>query len=243
MKIVVQVRNLKTVFGPQIIHNGLDLDVYKSEILGIVGGSGTGKSVLLRFMMGLMPPQAGTIKYCSDTKLTAAQVGVLFQSGALISSMTVLENIMLPMCEVANIDISLATKLGLIKLDLVGLPNNSAHKYPSQLSGGMIKRAALARALALDPEVIYLDEPTSGLDPISAAAFDKLLRNLQQQIGITSVMVTHDLDSLITACDRVGVLVDQKIIVDTLHNISQVQHPWVQQYFHGLRGSRYFAKG
>lgn len=239
---IIQVHHLSTRFGAQVIHDKLDLDVLPGEVLGIVGGSGSGKSVLMRYMIGLEKPQSGKIIYNTIPPYPSTQVGVLFQAGALISSLTVLENIMAPMREVAHLSLSLSTQLAFMKLDKVGLSPEVGWKFPSQLSGGMIKRVALARALALDPDILFLDEPTSGLDPIGAGAFDQLIRQLQMELGITVVMITHDLDSLIQICDRVAVLVDHHVIIGTVSQIAQTDHPWIQEYFHGPRGERYFQR-
>lgn len=237
---LIQVKNLSTQFGKQIIHKNLNLDVMPAEVLGIVGGSGSGKSVLLNYMIGLKTPQQGKIIYHTDPPYPSTQIGVLFQHGALISSLTVAENIMAPLKEVAKLSEKLCQELALLKLDLVGLPLETATKYPSELSGGMIKRVALARALALDPEILFLDEPTSGLDPISAAAFDALIKQLRQQLQMAVVMVTHDLDSLVQICNRIAVLVDKQVIVGTVKEVAAVDHPWIKDYFHGSRGERYF---
>jgi len=237
---LIEIRGLKTQFGAQVIHKNLDLTVYEGEILGVVGGSGSGKSVLMRFMMGLDPLQAGTLTYYTSPPYPATQVGVLFQAGALISSLTVLENIMLPMREVARLSYDLAYEVACAKIEKVGLAPAAAQKYPSQLSGGMVKRVGLARALALDPAVVFLDEPTSGLDPIAAAGFDKLIKEVQQELKITVVMITHDLDSLATVCDRVAVLVDQRVVAGTLEDVAAMDHPWIQAYFHGVRGQHFF---
>ncbi len=239
---IIQVQHLNTRFGKQIIHENLDLDVVSGEVLGIVGGSGSGKSVLMRYMIGLEKPQSGKIIYNTVPPYPSTQVGVLFQAGALISSLTALENIMAPMREVARLSLPLSTQLALMKLEKVGLSPEMGSKFPSQLSGGMIKRVALARALALDPDILFLDEPTSGLDPIGAGAFDQLILQLQRELGITVVMITHDLDSLIQICDRVAVLVDHHVIVGTVPQIAQTEHPWIQEYFHGSRGERYFQR-
>ena len=240
---IIQVKQLTTRFGSQLVHDNLDLDVIPGEVLGIVGGSGSGKSVLMRYMIGLKTPQSGRIIYNTIPPYPSTQIGVLFQSGALISSLTVLENIMAPMQEVAHFSPTLTAQLAYMKLEIVGLPPEAGLKFPSQLSGGMIKRVALARALALDPEILFLDEPTSGLDPIGAGAFDKLIRQIQKELGITVIMITHDLDSLIQICDRIAVLVDHHVIVGTVQEISQLDHPWIQEYFHGTRGERYFKNG
>ncbi|WP_032112973.1 ABC transporter ATP-binding protein [Candidatus Paracaedibacter symbiosus] len=239
-KPIIQVKNLSTKFGNQVVHNNLNLEVMPQEVLGIVGGSGSGKSVLLQYMIGLNKPQAGKIIYNTDPPYPSTQIGVLFQYGALISSLTVLENIMAPLKEVAKLSPNLMQELALLKLEMVGLSLETATKYPAELSGGMIKRVALARALALDPEILFLDEPTSGLDPISAASFDQLIKRLQQQLTMTVVMVTHDLDSLVQICNRVAVLVDHKIILGTVAEVAAVDHPWIKEYFHGTRGERYF---
>lgn len=240
---LIDVKNLSTAFGSQIIHDKLNLSVYSGEVLGIVGGSGSGKSVLLRFMIGLVPPQQGQIVYHTTPPYPANQIGVLFQYGALISSLTVLENIMIPLREIAKLSLQLSEELALIKLSLVGLPLSAAHKYPSQLSGGMIKRVGLARALALDPEILFLDEPTSGLDPIAAASFDQLILDLQAILKMTVVMITHDLDSLLHICNRVAVLVDHKVIAGTVPEVAAINHPWIHDYFQGIRGKRLFEEG
>lgn len=239
---LIQVKNLSTKFGKQVVHDHVNLDVLPREVLGIVGGSGSGKSVLLKYMIGLEKPQKGKIIYHTDPPYPSTQIGVLFQYGALISSLTVLENIMAPLKEVARLSDTLMQDLGLLKLDMVGLPLDTYAKFPAQLSGGMIKRVALARALALDPEVLFLDEPTSGLDPISAASFDQLIKKLQQQLNMTVVMVTHDLDSLVQICNRVAVLVDHKVMAGTVAEVAAIDHPWIKGYFHGTRGERYFVK-
>lgn len=237
---LIEIKGLKTQFGSQVIHKNLNLTVYEGEVLGIVGGSGSGKSVLMRFMVGLEPLQAGTLTYFTSPPYASSQVGVLFQAGALISSLTVLENIMVPLREVARLSYDLSYEVACAKIERVGLPVATAQKYPAQLSGGMIKRIGLARALALDPAIIFLDEPTSGLDPIAAAGFDQLIKEVQQELKITVVMITHDLDSLVAVCDRVGVLVDQHIIVGTLEEVTHTAHPWIQDYFHGARGQHLF---
>jgi phospholipid/cholesterol/gamma-HCH transport system ATP-binding protein len=241
---IIEVRNLLNRFGPQVVHDGLDFDVYPGEVLGIVGGSGTGKSVLLESVIGLHRPQGGTIRIqgrdiMQMRKREMLEVqrlwGVLFQSGALFSSMTVRENVALPIKEFAGITAQEANELAEVKIELVGLPAVARNKYPSELSGGMIKRAGLARALALDPQILFLDEPTAGLDPISAAAFDSLTRELTDDLGLAVVMITHDLDSLFTICDRVAVLVDRKIRAATLEEHLNSDHPWIREYFHGPR--------
>jgi phospholipid/cholesterol/gamma-HCH transport system ATP-binding protein len=241
---VIEIRGLVNRFGDQVLHDGLDLDIRRGEVLGVVGGSGTGKSVLLRTIIGLNRPAAGDIRVLGrltraldDEELRRLQTrwGVLFQNGALFSSLTVAENIQAPMRERGGIPPELMEELAGLKVRLVGLPIEAAAKYPSQLSGGMKKRVGLARALALDPEILFLDEPTAGLDPIGAADFDELIRSLQQSLGLTVVMVTHDLDSLVAICDRIAVLIDRKIKVGTLEDLMRDPHPWIQAYFHGPR--------
>jgi phospholipid/cholesterol/gamma-HCH transport system ATP-binding protein len=241
--IVVKIRNLVTRFGIQTIHDGLDLDVKQGEILGIVGGSGSGKTVLLNTIIGLNKQASGDIYIFGHNTAESysmeqvqARWGVLFQQGALFSSLTVAENIEVPMKEIAHIPQDLANELVMLKLQMVGLSTDTAMKFPSELSGGMIKRVSLARALAIDAELLFLDEPTSGLDPLSAAAFDVLIRTLQQNLNLTVVMITHDLDTLNAICDRVAVLVDKKMIVGTLDEIRNNPDPWIQAYFHGVRG-------
>jgi phospholipid/cholesterol/gamma-HCH transport system ATP-binding protein len=242
---IISIRGLRTQFGRQVIHDNLDLDVRRGEVLGVVGASGTGKSVLLRTIIGLNRQRAGTIVVLDqDTaEITdAARVeleehwGVLFQSGALFSSLTVAQNIQVPMREHTDLTAKLQAELTALKIELVGLPVESGAKFPSELSGGMKKRAGLARALALDPEILFLDEPTAGLDPIGAAAFDQLIRSLQQSLGLTVFMVTHDLDSLSAICDRIAVLVDKKVKVATMADHLRDDHPWIRDYFHGPRG-------
>ena len=246
---IISIRALTNKFGDTVVHDELDLDIQKGEILGLVGGSGSGKSVLARSILGLNRPDSGEIIFrkaendCRDiTKMAKPELleiqkqwGVLFQSGALFSALTVSENIQLPMREHLQISNALAEELASVKLRLVGLPLDAAAKYPSELSGGMVKRAALARALALEPQILFLDEPTSGLDPISAAGFDELTDHLQKTLGLTVVIITHDIDSLVAICDRVAVLVDKKVIVGTLEELMDCDHPWIHNYFHGPR--------
>jgi phospholipid/cholesterol/gamma-HCH transport system ATP-binding protein len=241
---VVRVHGLVSRFGAQLVHNGLDLEVRPNDVFGIVGGSGSGKSVLLRTILGLRRPQGGTIelygrdilKLSRPERLDLVQsCAVTFQSGALISSLNIAQNIQLPLREYHPMREEALDELAQLNLRLVGLPPDAAAKYPAQLSGGMIKRAALARALSLEPKLLFLDEPTSGLDPISAAAFDELLLYLHAELRLTVVMITHDLDSLLRTCNRVGVIVEGRMITDTLAGIMQNSHPWIHDYFHGPR--------
>lgn len=241
---VVEVDGLVTRFGSQLVHDGLDLKVYPDEVFGVVGGSGAGKSVLLRTILGLQRPAAGVVRvggtditHMSEAELrqVKAGYGVAFQQGALFTGLTVLQNVQLPMIEHLELSPADRDELGLLKLRLVGLPAEAGSKLPAELSGGMVKRAALARALALDPRLLFLDEPTSGLDPVSAAAFDDLVVFLRQQLGLTVVMITHDLDSIFRTCNRVGVIVDRRMESDTLERIVDHPHPWIQAYFHGER--------
>jgi len=241
---VVEVRGLVNRFGPQVVHDGLDMRIEADEVFGIVGGSGSGKSVLLRTILGLQRPSAGTVLIHGRdiTRLPEAELrpikaryGVAFQSGALYSGLTVLQNVQLPMLEYLELPADALEGLARLKIRLVGLPEEAAGKYPAELSGGMVKRAAVARALALDPELLFLDEPTSGLDPVSAAAFDDLVLYLQQHLKLTIVMITHDLDSIFRTCNRVGVIVDKRMESDTLERIVEHPNPWIQAYFHGER--------
>jgi phospholipid/cholesterol/gamma-HCH transport system ATP-binding protein len=249
---IIEVRGLVNRFGAQVVHDGLDMTVEQGEVFGIVGGSGSGKSVLLRSILGLQRPQAGEVRLLGRdlTRMSAAELkgvkadyGVTFQQGALFSSLTVLQNVQLPMLEHLRLSPRALTELALLKVRLVGLSDEAAGKYPAQLSGGMIKRAALARALALDPRLLMLDEPTAGLDPISAAAFDELLMDLRQQLGLTVIMITHDLDTIFRTCNRVGVIIDRMMTSDTLEGITRNPHPWIQAYFHGERAVRFVAHG
>jgi phospholipid/cholesterol/gamma-HCH transport system ATP-binding protein len=244
---ILRVRGLTNAFGEQVVHRDLDLDVQPGEIIGVVGGSGTGKSVLMRAILGLRPPQGGQIHVLGVDALHSGprerlkierNSGVLYQNGALFSSLTVAENVMVPLKEHhGELPLDLIQDLAMLKIRLAGLPDNAADKYPSQLSGGMVKRAALARALALDPAILFLDEPTAGLDPISAAAFDQLILTLQRALGLTVFLITHDLDTLYTICNRVAVLADGKVLVAApLPEVEKYDHPWVQEYFHGPRG-------
>jgi phospholipid/cholesterol/gamma-HCH transport system ATP-binding protein len=249
---ILEVRGLVNHFGNQVVHEGLDMEVREDEIFGIVGGSGAGKSVLLRSILGLQRPQAGIIRIegrditqMSPAQLRAikARYGVTFQQGALFTALTVLQNVQLPMIEHLDISEHALDELAMLKVRLVGLPDDAARKYPSQLSGGMVKRAALARALALDPLLLFLDEPTSGLDPISAAEFDELILYLQKQLRLTVVMITHDLDTIFRTCNRVGVIVDRHMEVDTLERIVEHTNPWIQAYFHGERAKARMHRG
>ena len=244
--IIVRVRGLENRFGKQVVHEGLDLDVRRGEILGVVGGSGTGKSVLMRTILGLRTPDAGSIEVFGIDAIDAdaagrsyieRHTGVLFQDGALFSSLTVGENVEVPLKEhYPGISPSLRYELALLKVKLAGLPADAIDKLPSQLSGGMRKRAGVARALALDPPLMFLDEPTAGLDPIGAAAFDELIRTLQEALGLTVFLITHDLDTLYAICDRVALLADRRVLaIGPLSEVERVDHPWVQSYFHGPR--------
>jgi len=242
---VIMVRGLRTQFGAHVVHDGLDLDVNRGEVLGVVGGSGSGKSVLLRAIVGLIRPTAGDVSVFGTDMLTASDAarqkieqrwGVMFQDGALFSSLTVCENVEVPMREQTDLSPKTRRSLAELKVSMVGLPQIACDKYPSELSGGMRKRAGLARALALDPEIVFLDEPTAGLDPIGAAAFDALIKKLQTTMGLTVFMVTHDLDSLHAVCDRIAVLAEKKVFVTgTMKDMLKVDHPWVHEYFHGPR--------
>jgi phospholipid/cholesterol/gamma-HCH transport system ATP-binding protein len=245
-EVVIRVRGLAKSFGSHQIWDGLDLDVYRGEILAIVGGSGQGKSVLMRVITGLLRPDSGEVRLFGQNVKTISpqdrldierRWGILFQDGALFSALTVLQNIQVPMREHLNLPQAMMDDLAFLKLSMVGLPPNAAYKFPSELSGGMRKRAGLARALALDPEVVFLDEPTAGLDPIGASDFDRLIRKLQQTLGLTVYMVTHDLDTIFTVCDRVAVLAEKRIVrtgspAELQHHPN---HPWIQEYFCGER--------
>ncbi|TBY04976.1 ABC transporter ATP-binding protein [Rhizobium laguerreae] len=243
--IVLSARDVTVGFGSKVVLDNLSLNIYRGEILGFVGASGTGKSVLMRTVLRLLPRRSGTIKILGQDfdELDEPQrnaldmrLGVLFQQGALFSSLTVKENIQVPMREYLDLPRSLMDELAHLKIRMVGLAADAADKYPSELSGGMIKRAALARALALDPELVFLDEPTSGLDPIGAAEFDELIANLRDSLGLTVYMVTHDLDSLFSVCDRIAVLGKKRVMVEgTIDDMLAYDDPWVQAYFKGKR--------
>jgi phospholipid/cholesterol/gamma-HCH transport system ATP-binding protein len=241
----VEARGILTQFGSNVIHENLDFRVDRGEIVGLVGGSGSGKSVLLNTLLGLKEPEGGVVRYFGQDRRNITpelrqeinnQIGVLFQGGALFSSLTVRENIMVPLREHTDLPLQLMRELADMKIHMVGLPLKAATLFPSDLSGGMKKRAGLARSLALDPTLLYLDEPTAGLDPIGASAFDQLILGLREAMDLTVIMVTHDLDSLFTICDRVAVLVDKKIAInDSLPKVKAYEHPWVQEYFGGAR--------
>jgi len=244
-EVVIEVRGVVAGFGSHVVLDHVDLDVYRGEVLGFVGGSGAGKSVLMRTIIGLLPMRAGTIKVFG-TDMQAARErerqaierrwGILFQQGALFSSLTVMENLQFPVRENLKLSQDLLDEMAVAKLEMVGLDASVCDKFPSELSGGMTKRVALARALALDPDILFLDEPTSGLDPISAGDFDELIVTLQQTLGLTVFMVTHDLDSLYTVCDRVAALADGKIVeIGPIKQLLASEHPWVQSYFRGKR--------
>ena len=242
---VIRVRGLVNRFDDFTVHDQLDLDVWRGEVLGVVGGSGTGKSVLLRSIIGLNRIAAGKVEllgtdmvHGNATALRAVRqrFGVLFQDGALFSSLTVTQNIQVPLKEFFDLPQDLLDEIALAKLHMVGLPADAGRKLPAELSGGMRKRAGLARALALDPEIVFLDEPTAGLDPIGAAAFDQLVRDLQQALGLTVFMVTHDLDTLHAVCDRIAVLAEKKVLIaGPMSAMLADSHPWVREYFHGPR--------
>ena len=244
---IITVRGLKNSFGEQVIHDGVDVDVRRGEILGVVGGSGTGKSVLMRSIIGLQRPDAGEIEVLGENVIDRSEDeaknirrrwGILFQNGALFSTLTVAENVEVPIHEYfPYLKPPLLDEIASYKIAMSGLEPEAGPKFPSELSGGMRKRAGLARALALDPELLFLDEPTAGLDPIGAAAFDELIRSLQQRLDLTVFLITHDLDTLHTICDRVAVLADRKMVaIGTIPELLSLDHPWIQEYFNGPRG-------
>ncbi len=244
-EVVIRLRGVTNAFGTQVVHDALDLDIRRGEVLGVVGGSGTGKSVLLRTIVGLRAPQAGSIEIfgtetvgCDEVTRAAIdrRMGVMFQDGALFSSLTVRENVEVPLRAVPGLSADVRRGLADLKISLSGLPWLAGGKYPSELSGGMRKRAGLARALALDPEIVFLDEPTAGLDPIGATGFDELIHGLSRSLGLTVFLVTHDLDTLHATCDRIAVLAEKRVLVTgTMTEMLAVDHPWVHEYFHGPR--------
>lgn len=243
--VVLRLRGVRTQFGDKVIHDKLDFDMFRGEIVGLVGGSGTGKSVLLRTIIGLNRHVAGTIEMLGkDTSKLSGQAeramlsrtGVQFQDGALFSSLSVTENVIVPIREHAPLEEQTMRDIAALKVSMVGLPADTGDKKPSELSGGMRKRASLARALALDPELLFLDEPTAGLDPIGASHYDALVRELSRSLGLSILMVTHDLDSLNAICDRIAVLLDKRVVVGTMQELLSYDHPWVREYFHGPRG-------
>jgi phospholipid/cholesterol/gamma-HCH transport system ATP-binding protein len=244
---IISVKGLQNGFGEQLVHDGLDLEVRRGEIMGVVGGSGTGKSVLMRSIIGLQTPLAGDIRVFDEEMIDRGDTdaidvrkrwGVLFQGGALFSTLTVAENVQVPLREFyPDLDPALRDEIAAYKVVMSGLPADAGPKFPSELSGGMKKRAGLARALAMDPELLFLDEPTAGLDPIGAAAFDELTKSLQKTLGLTVFLITHDLDTLYAICDRIAVLADKKVIgVGTIPELLALDHPWIQEYFNGPRG-------
>ena len=243
---VIRIRGLKNAFGEQVVHQDLDLDVRRCEILGVVGGSGTGKSVLMRSVIGLQTPEEGEIEVLGENmvgreedeaKNIRRRWGILFQQGALFSTLTVAENVEVPLREYFHLTPKLMDEIASYKIAMAGLPPDAGPKFPSELSGGMVKRAGLARALALDPELLFLDEPTAGLDPIAAQNFDELILSLRDKLDLTVFLITHDLDTLYAICDRVAVLADRKVVaVGTIEQLLALDHPWIQEYFNGPRG-------
>ena len=248
---IIEVKGLRNEFGDHVVHENLDLEVRRGEVLGVVGGSGTGKSVLMRSIIGLQRPAAGSIRVFGadldrlpedDRRLVEQRWGVLFQEGALFSALTVAQNVQVAFREHLHMGQALMDELAAVKISMVGLRRGAADLFPSELSGGMKKRAGLARALALDPEILFLDEPTAGLDPIGAAAFDELIRDLARILGLTVFMVTHDLDTLHAICDRVAVLAERRVIlIGTMDDMLRSDHPWIRAYFHGPRARAAFA--
>jgi phospholipid/cholesterol/gamma-HCH transport system ATP-binding protein len=243
---VIRVRGLVSQFGDNLVHDGLDLDVRKGEVLGLVGGSGAGKSVLLNALIGLREPDGGTVEVLGVDPYTSSdrarkdlesRWGVLFQNGALFSALTVRENVGAPLVEHTKLPRRMVDEVAELKISMTGLPSFAGALHPAELSGGMRKRAGLARAIVMDPELLFLDEPTAGLDPISAEAFDRLIRNLSDNLGLTVFMITHDLDSLYAICDRVAVIADKKIVaVAPITELEKSDHPWIREYFLGPRG-------
>jgi phospholipid/cholesterol/gamma-HCH transport system ATP-binding protein len=243
---IISVRGLKNSFGDQVIHDGVDIDVRRGEILGVVGGSGTGKSVLMRSIIGLQRPDAGAVEVLGEDMIDRSEDeaknirrrwGILFQNGALFSTLTVAENVEVPLREYFHLTPRLMDEIASYKIAMAGLPPDAGPKYPSELSGGMVKRAGLARALALDPELLFLDEPTAGLDPIAAQNFDELILSLRDKLDLTVFLITHDLDTLYAICDRVAVLADKKVVAcGTIEQLLALDHPWIQEYFNGPRG-------
>ncbi len=243
---LIRIRGLRNAFGEQVVHEGLDLDVKRGEILGVVGGSGTGKSVLMRSIIGLQTPEEGEVDVLGENmigrdedeaKNIRRRWGILFQAGALFSTLTVAENVEVPLREYFHLSPTLIDEIASYKIAMSGLPPDAGPKYPSELSGGMVKRAGLARALALDPELLFLDEPTAGLDPIAAQNFDELILKLRDNLDLTVFLITHDLDTLYAICDRVAVLADKKVVaVGTIEQLLALDHPWIQEYFNGPRG-------
>lgn len=243
---IIAVDGLRNAFGKAVIHDNLNLEVRTGEIIGVVGGSGSGKSVLMRSILALHQPQAGRIRVLGRDALSAdaasrefieGNTGVLFQNAALFSSLTVLENVMVPLKEHSTLPEWVMRDLAMAKIQLAGLDADAALKLPAELSGGMRKRAGIARALALDPALLFLDEPTAGLDPIGAAGFDQLILSIQRALGLTVFLITHDLDTLYTICDRVAVLADRRVLVNApIEQVAAFEHPWIQAYFHGPRG-------
>lgn len=243
---IIRIRNLKVAFGPAVVLENLDLDIPRGEVIGVIGPSGCGKSVLLRAITGLKPPESGDIEVFGlqldsldrdERTAVERRWGIMFQDGALFSNLTVRENVMVPMKEHTRLSADLRSDLADMKIRLSGLAASAGSKYPSDLSGGMRKRAALARALALDPELLFLDEPTAGLDPITAAGFDTLVRALQRALGLTVFLVTHDVDTLHATCDRIVVLGEKRVLaMGTIPELRQIDHPWIQEYFSGPRG-------
>jgi phospholipid/cholesterol/gamma-HCH transport system ATP-binding protein len=242
----IVIKGLKNSFGDAVVHEGLDLQVKRGEILGVVGGSGTGKSVLMRSIIGLQTPESGEVEVLGESmigrdedeaKNIRRRWGILFQNGALFSTLTVAENVEVPLREYFHLTPKLMDEIASYKIAMAGLPPDAGPKYPSELSGGMVKRAGLARALALDPELLFLDEPTAGLDPIAAQNFDELILSLRDKLDLTVFLITHDLDTLYAICDRVAVLADRKVVAcGTIEQLLALDHPWIQEYFNGPRG-------